>query len=76
MNKQDGDQDRREGNRRIPMRGCACGCDDTLSLTNGGLSRRKFMASAAGAATLAATGFGRATGPCQMGRSRFSDGGG
>jgi 6-methylsalicylate decarboxylase len=60
MNEQDGGQDRREGKKRMPMRSCACGCDNTLSLTNGGLSRRKFMASAAGAATLAATGFGRA----------------
>src|SRR5580704_12808674 len=56
MNQRDGD----EGKKRMPMRSCACGCDNTLSLTNGGLSRRKFMASAAGAATLAATGFGRA----------------
>jgi 6-methylsalicylate decarboxylase len=31
-----------------------------LSLTSGGLSRRRFMAGAAGAAALAATGFGRA----------------
>jgi predicted TIM-barrel fold metal-dependent hydrolase len=59
MNQQDGSQDADQGKKRMPMR-CACGCDDTLSLTNGGLSRRKFMASAAGAATLAATGFGRA----------------
>ena len=56
MNQRDGD----EGKKRIPLRSCACGCDNTLSLTAGGLSRRKFMASAAGAATLAATGFGRA----------------
>ncbi len=42
------------------MRSCACGCDNTLSLTDGGLSRRTFMAGAVGAATLAATGFGRA----------------
>ena len=56
MNRRDGD----EGKKRIPLRNCACGCDNTLSLTNGGLSRRKFMASAAGAATFAATGFGHA----------------
>ena len=56
MNQRDGD----EGKKRIPLRSCACGCDNTLSLTAGGLSRRKFMASAAGAATLAATGLGRA----------------
>jgi predicted TIM-barrel fold metal-dependent hydrolase len=49
-----------EGKMRLSIGACACGCDDTLSLTNGGLSRRQFMASAAGAATLAATGFGRA----------------
>src|SRR5580693_2226694 len=56
MNQRDGD----EGKKRLSMRSCVCGCDNTLSLTNGGLSRRKFMASAAGAATLAATGFGHA----------------
>jgi len=44
------------------MRGCACGCDTTLSLTSGsltagGLSRRQFVG---GAAALAVTGFGRA----------------
>src|ERR1700734_2944279 len=44
----------------MSMRGCACGCDDALSLTNGGLSRRQFVASAAGAAAIAVTGFGRA----------------
>src|ERR1700683_3690601 len=60
MNQHDGAKSRREPKMRMPMGACACGCDDTLSLTNGGLSRRKFMASAAGAATLAATGFGRA----------------
>jgi predicted TIM-barrel fold metal-dependent hydrolase len=44
-----------KGGKRVSIRACACGCDDTLSLTSGGFSRRKFMASAAGAATLAAT---------------------
>src|ERR1700722_7206641 len=56
MNQQDGD----EGKKRLSMRACACGCDNTVSLTGGSLSRRKFMAGAAGVATLAATGFGRA----------------
>jgi predicted TIM-barrel fold metal-dependent hydrolase len=64
MNQNNGGQDRREGKKRMSMRSCACGCDNTLSLTDAGLSRRKFMAGAAGAATLAATGlntgFGRA----------------
>jgi 6-methylsalicylate decarboxylase len=59
MNQRDGD----EGKKRLSMRACACGCDNTLSLTRGSLSRRRFMAGAAGAATLAATGlntgFGR-----------------
>ena len=45
---------------RMSMCGCACGCDNTMSLTAGGLSRRQFVAGAAGAAALAATGFGRA----------------
>ena len=47
------------GQSRMSMRSCACGCDDTLSMTAGGLSRRKFMA---GAATLAATGLGTGLG--------------
>ncbi|WP_298257913.1 amidohydrolase family protein [Bradyrhizobium sp.] len=44
-----------EGKRRMLMRGCACGCGDTLSLTSRALSRRRFVA---GAAALAATGVG------------------
>jgi 6-methylsalicylate decarboxylase len=48
---------------RMAMRGCACGCESTLSLTGasltaGTLSRRQFMVGAAGAATLAAAGLG------------------
>ena len=42
----------------LAMRGCACGCDNTISLTAGGLSRRQFVAGATGAATLLATGLG------------------
>lgn len=41
------------GKSRMQMRGCACGCDNTLHLTSGALSRRSFMA---GAAAVAATG--------------------
>ena len=49
---------------RLSMRGCACGCDETLSLTGasltaGNLSRRQFVAGAVGAAAVAATGLGR-----------------
>jgi 6-methylsalicylate decarboxylase len=47
------------GRSEMPMRGCACGCDDALSLTGRKLNRRQFMAGAAGAATLAAVGLDR-----------------
>ena len=46
------------GNKALAMRGCACGCDDTVSLTAGGLSRRQFVAGATGAAALLASGLG------------------
>ena len=47
---------RRTSGKSAPsMRGCACGCDNTMSLTSGTLSRRRFVA---GAAALAATGLG------------------
>jgi 6-methylsalicylate decarboxylase len=45
----------RSGKSRLSMRACACGCDNTMSLTAGGLSRRQFVA---GAAALAAAGLG------------------
>jgi predicted TIM-barrel fold metal-dependent hydrolase len=58
----------RSGKSRLSMRACACGCDNTMSLTAasltsgslsaGGLSRRQFVAGAAGTAALAATGLG------------------
>ncbi|HLI98724.1 MAG TPA: amidohydrolase family protein [Bradyrhizobium sp.] len=38
------------------LRGCACGCDNTLSLQGATLSRRRFVAGMAGTATLAAAG--------------------
>jgi 6-methylsalicylate decarboxylase len=50
--------EQRSGKSRMQMRTCACGCDNTLSLTAGGLSRRQFVAGAAGTAALAATGLG------------------
>ena len=54
------DHGRERGDKfRIAMRGCACGCDNTLSLTAGSLSRRQFVA---GAAALAATGLGAGLG--------------
>lgn len=46
------------GKSAFSMRGCACGCDDTLSLTSGGLSRRSVLAGVAGAAAAAVTGVG------------------
>jgi 6-methylsalicylate decarboxylase len=48
-----------ERRKSPPLRGCACGCEDTLSLHTGTLTRRSFMAGIAGAATLAATDLGR-----------------
>ena len=55
MNRQDGGK----GKSRMPMRSCACGCDNTLSLTAASLSRRQFVA---GAAAVAATGLGTGLG--------------
>ena len=53
-------EDRKIGGKSgWPIRSCACGCGDTLSLTAGNLSRRQFVAGAVGAATVAATGLGR-----------------
>src|ERR1700731_3518142 len=47
---------------RWSYRGCACGCENTLSLSGAALSRRRFMQGVAGAATLAAAGIGRSPG--------------
>jgi 6-methylsalicylate decarboxylase len=47
------------GKFRMAIRGCVCGCDETLSLTAGALNRRNFVA---GAAALAATGLGAGLG--------------
>ena len=41
---------------RWSFRGCACGCENTLSLSGAALSRRNFMQGVAGAATIAAAG--------------------
>lgn len=49
----------RSGKSRLAIRGCACGCDNTLSLTSGALSRRQFVAGAAGAAVGLGLGLGR-----------------
>src|SRR5579871_6559407 len=62
------DEGRAINGKSMRMRGCACGCEDTLSLTGasltgaaltaGTLSRRQFVGGAMGAAALAATGLG------------------
>ncbi len=52
------EDEQRDCKSRPTMRGCACGCDNTLSLTGASLSRRQFVAGAAGAATLTAAGLG------------------
>jgi 6-methylsalicylate decarboxylase len=48
-----------EARARWSYRGCACGCENTLSLNHASLSRRQFMAGVAGAATVTAAGLGR-----------------
>lgn len=45
-----------EGKKRWSLKGCVCGCEDTVSLTGAALSRRQFVAGMAGAAAAAATG--------------------
>ncbi len=50
MNQHDG--------KRWSRHGCACGCANTLSLSGAALSRRQFVQGVAGAATVAAVGFG------------------
>jgi predicted TIM-barrel fold metal-dependent hydrolase len=52
------DHGKNRGKSRWSMRGCACGCETTLSLTGSILSRRQFVAGAAGAAAIAAAGLG------------------
>ncbi len=46
----------KQKSERLSLRGCACGCDNTLSLSGAALSRRHFMQGVAGAATIAAAG--------------------
>ena len=45
----------RSGAEHWSLKGCACGCEDTISLTGATLSRRQFVA---GVATLTAAGLG------------------
>jgi predicted TIM-barrel fold metal-dependent hydrolase len=46
------------GKSRWSLKGCVCGCEETVSLTDSTLSRRQFVAGVASAATLVATGLG------------------
>ena len=48
-----------ERKQRWSLKGCVCGCEDTVSLTGAALSRRQFVAGLAGTATVAAAGLGR-----------------
>ncbi|MGA9952391.1 MAG: hypothetical protein WBQ22_04045, partial [Bradyrhizobium sp.] len=59
------------GKSGMQMRGCACGCDNTLSLTGSGLSWRQFVA---GAAAVAATGLGAGLGTGLGGSRAFAQG--
>jgi len=43
------------------LKGCVCGCEETISLTGATLSRRQFVAGMAGATAVAATGLYRPT---------------
>jgi 6-methylsalicylate decarboxylase len=45
--------------KRHSLKGCVCGCEDTMLLTGAALGRRQFVAGMAGAAGLAATGLVR-----------------
>ena len=47
------------GKQRWSLKGCVCGCEETISLTGAALSRRQFVATMAGAAAVAAAGLGR-----------------
>jgi predicted TIM-barrel fold metal-dependent hydrolase len=48
-----------DGKRRWSRRGCACGCENTLSLSGATLNRRQFVRGVTSAATVAAVGLGR-----------------
>src|SRR6476660_2179060 len=48
-----------ERKQRWSLKGCVCGCEDTVSLTGAALSRRQFVAGLAGSATVAAAGVNR-----------------
>jgi predicted TIM-barrel fold metal-dependent hydrolase len=70
------------GTSSLRMRGCACGCDDTISLTGAALkpvdlSRRQFVGGAVAAAALAATGLGAGLGtmlaPFSAARAQSAD---
>jgi len=61
----------KQKSERLSLRGCACGCNNTLSLSGAALSRRHFMQGVAGAATLAAVGIG-SFGPVDLRRGRIT----
>ena len=48
-----------ERKQRWSLKGCVCGCEDTVSLTGAAFSRRQFVAGLTGAATAAAAGITR-----------------
>jgi predicted TIM-barrel fold metal-dependent hydrolase len=48
----------KKGEHRWSYRGCACGCENTISLSGATLNRRNFMQGVTGAAAMAAVGFG------------------
>ena len=54
---QDKQKDKKD-KHRWSYRGCACGCENTISLSGARLNRRNFMQGVTGAAAMAAVGFG------------------
>src|ERR1700710_3024691 len=51
-------QDKPKDKHRWSYRGCACGCENTISLSGATLNRRNFMQGVTGAAAVAAVGVG------------------
>jgi predicted TIM-barrel fold metal-dependent hydrolase len=45
-----------DGKRQLSLRGCACGCESTISLSGTALSRRQFVTGMTGAAVAAVAG--------------------
>jgi 6-methylsalicylate decarboxylase len=51
--------EKNDGKRRWSLKGCMCGCEDTLPPAGAALGRREFLAGMASVATIGATGMSR-----------------